>query len=215
MTTRQTFYYLYEKSSEQLRKDWKANIVGNTRKTYQQKYGLAMKNMLLHVLLESMKHKILFNPMMIVLDVAKPKDHWAVYDLQANHIRVKTKDKEITIQMSPLHSIVVTTFLDDYHDTIYLFHQCRVLPDKVTQKDMKVMNNYYSKLLKSCSIGGIGVSISSLKEMIADKPKVPVESVPIEKYNNALREISTLMNVIKTLETRLEDLEALYVEEDL
>lgn len=198
---------LYKHYQAELDTTWDPCTKGSTRSTYQKKYIIAMRHMLLHILRECLKHKVLFNPMMIAVDFTVPKDHWAVFDLESNTIKVNTLCSKIVIDMLPVHSDVVTTLLEDYNELVYLFHHCKVLPKNLTKKEIKVMNTYYSRLLMACSVNNISVDISSIKDYMTDKPN----DVVVEKYTTALTEINALKKQIAMLEAENTKLKSQYI----
>lgn len=206
MTTLSELKYLYDKITVELCDSWDPAQDGTSRKKFQPKYGLALRQMLLHILIRCIERKIYFNPMMIGFAHNVPKTHYLVFDLGDNLI-VYNQDIEskIEIPMTPFQNIMATTMLGDYPARKYLFHQSNVSPDKFTNTDMKLMNSTYSKMLTSCSVDKIDVSLSAIKELINECKNANRQCL---KCAHLKKRNLNLLNYIRTLEVRIDQLTA-------
>lgn len=170
MSTGTNIETLYKHHHECLADTWKSNIVGNNRKTFQNKYGCAMKHMMLHVIRACKRHRIKCNPMMIAFKYTVPDSHDLIYDLCTNTITYRQDNGMVVeIEMAVIHSTVITSLTDDYPDRIYLFHASEVQPKDISQHDLKVMAVSYCKIVVSCSTDTIKLNGVQVKHWLDDK----------------------------------------------
>lgn len=137
----ETVIKLYHTTTKEMFTNLDLSMSGKTRKTFQAKYGLGLRQILLHILV----HCPSINPMSITMRYVN--DDTPCFDYYAEHIKCKNNK----VELSGIQCNIIDEIMQEYPERIYLFHCTESAPDKLTPTDKRNITSAYCKLLKGCS----------------------------------------------------------------